>query len=82
MLPCEKCAYKRHIPGDAHIQCVFNWDKLEIPKFTGGKKQQQWFIFPINFDPVWGGTDCDGFHSQSEHHTQPGESREITEVRK
>ena len=62
MLPCEKCVYQRDIPGNAHIACAFNWQQsgLKQPKFNGNRLQQQWFLFPFNFDPIWS-DNCKGF---------------------
>jgi hypothetical protein len=51
MLPCEGCAYKRDIPGSAHIACAYRWDR--VPYLS-----RQWFIFPFNYDPLWGPDEC------------------------
>ena len=68
MLPChKKCAYKENIPGDCHISCTFNWNKInkeDIPKNKHGRKTMQWFIFPYNFDPVWGPDKCVGYNTE------------------
>ena len=61
MLPCEGCAYKRTIAGDAHYRCVFNWLKMptEVPgNVRGGPRTMRWFNFPFNYDPVWGPDEC------------------------
>lgn len=62
-LPCRKCKYRGSIPYNTHIRCTRVWEKNEladIPKFTAGPEQLQWFIWPINFDPIWG-DKCDFF---------------------
>lgn len=65
MLPCKGCAYRCDIPGDAHSRCVFDWignPKLVMPHNTSKnlRRTQQWFLFPFNYDPVWGPDDCTG----------------------
>ena len=66
MLPChDKCIYKENIPGNCHISCLFDWNKnskKEVPKNTnGGESTNKWFLFPFNYDPVWGPNKCDGY---------------------
>lgn len=51
MLPCNGCAYRREIPGNAHIRCVFRWDRIHY-------EPRRWFIFPYNYDPLWGPDEC------------------------
>lgn len=61
MLPCLTCAYRRPIVGDTHSRCVFDWTKTELPvpqNTSTSPRTQQWFIFPLNFDPVWGPNEC------------------------
>ena len=55
---CNKCIYKRSIPGDAHIQCV-NPD----PDMTGNQHgiNSGWFWYPMNFDPTWATKKCVNF---------------------
>lgn len=55
---CFRCKHRRSIPGDAHIQCV-NPDAT----MKGNKHgiQSGWFMYPINFDPVWKEQDCKNF---------------------
>lgn len=52
---CYQCQHHRDIPGDAHIRCV-NPD----PGMTGNARgiARGWFIYPINFDPVWKTKTC------------------------
>ena len=65
MLPCHKnCAYKSNISGDCHISCMFEWrnhPEKELPKNNHGSRTMKWFIFPYNFDPVWGPDKCEGY---------------------
>jgi hypothetical protein len=67
MLPCHKqsCAYRCEIPGDCHISCQFDWinspDDVCIGYPTNQSKSShtnKWFMFPYNFDPVWGPDEC------------------------
>ena len=55
---CNKCIYKRTVPGDAHISCV-NPD----PDMTGDEHGilSGWFFYPVVFDPVWGTKECVNF---------------------
>lgn len=62
MLPCntKNCAYKQRIPGNTHTRCIFKWSNGEFtpPTNQASSKQNKWFIFPLNYDPVWGPDDC------------------------
>ncbi len=64
MLPCSKCGYAGSIPGDCHIQCTYDWShaspeiQKDAPVNHHGGRTQQWFMFPFNFDPVWGPDSC------------------------
>ena len=61
MLPCSGCAYKRAVPGDAHLRCVFAWRTPEsMPKGDRHGVLNGWYLFPYNYDPVWGPNDCPG----------------------
>ena len=63
MLPCQGCAYRTPIPGDAHSRCVFDWSQdcfglsTKFAKVTAGTAQ--WFRFPFNYDPTWGPDTCE-----------------------
>jgi len=64
MLPCNGCAYRRSIPGNCHSQCAFDWKSLPPEAFrtvsenANNERVAQWFMFPFNFDPVWGPDEC------------------------
>ena len=64
MLPYKGCAYRRTIPGNCHIRCVFDWSQEpELVKQFQAENQvsdhvRQWFAFPFNYDPVWGADEC------------------------
>ena len=60
---CHNCAYKANIPGDAHIECKFNWKKFEHkpPKANDHGIKMGWYLFPINFDPTWQQEECKAF---------------------
>jgi len=60
MLPCRGCAYRETIPGDVHSRCVFLWTPKDmrdaIPEPP--PRVRQWFLFPFNYDPLWGPDEC------------------------
>lgn len=64
MLPCQGCAYQRSIPGNCHIRCAFDWlgadaeTQAKLPVNQGSARTARWFMFPFNFDPVWGPDEC------------------------
>jgi len=64
MLPCKGCAYRRSIPGNCHIRCVFDWSQDQEMIKTFQEENQvsnharQWFGFPFNYDPTWGADQC------------------------
>lgn len=73
MLPCKKCAYRRPVMGSVHIRCAFRWlqdsssDEEErttrVSQFNSitnavPARAAHWFLFPLNYDPVWGPDDC------------------------
>jgi len=47
---CYSCVNRRSIPGDAHSLCV-----KPDPTMTGNPHgvRSGWFLYPLNFDPVW-----------------------------
>lgn len=55
---CGVCKNKRNIPGDAHIACA-NPD-LSIKANPHGIRNG-WFLYPLNFDPVWKRSLCSNF---------------------
>lgn len=74
---CYDCVYLRSIPGDAHIRCG-NPQAQYAPGHSYGDCRQAlgvkaephgeemgWFVWPINFDPVWL-RHCDGFTPSKE----------------
>jgi len=72
MLPCKTCAYRRTIPGNCHIRCVFDWSQDHEMIATFQKENQvsahasQWFAFPFNYDPVWGADQCAAFSTEED----------------
>jgi len=65
MLPCNGCGYRQSIPGNSHIKCSFAWLEASpemqaaIPVNTSNSpRTRQWFMFPFNYDPVWGPDAC------------------------
>jgi len=65
---CFNCAYKRTVPGDAHIACGFNFKKAEKPIPAGDPHgiKNGWYSFPINYDPNWMREECQGFAVESD----------------
>ena len=76
---CYQCKYRGNAPGSAHSCCRYpgndtglfgffalvnkdNAAKLNIRADDHGIRNG-WFIWPINFDPVWL-TNCDGFEAK------------------
>ncbi len=63
MLPCSDCAYRQSIPGSEHFRCTFDWinadkeTRIQIPR-TDNPKVLRWFLFPYNYDPLWGPDAC------------------------
>ena len=76
---CYKCEHRRNLIGDAHSTCSHPDIKEKTPiamaLFMAGRKplgveaedhgvQSGWFLWPINFDPVWLRA-CKGFLEKS-----------------
>lgn len=63
-LPCDGCAYRKEIPGDAHSRCVFDWAQAPdalvaiIGDSSEHGRRRGWFTFPFNYDPIWGPDAC------------------------
>lgn len=58
---CYKCAYKRDIPGDCHVQCIR--PDLSI-RGSQWAISHGWFFYPLNFDPVWKEKMCANFEEK------------------
>lgn len=60
---CFSCGYKRNIPGDCHVRCMFNWKKANVkpPKANQYGIASGWYLFPMNFDPIWQEEQCMGY---------------------
>ena len=68
---CYKCKYRGNVPGSAHSCCKYpgnktgifdmfmNAEKLKIKANPHGVRSG-WFMWPVNFDPVWL-ENCVGF---------------------
>jgi hypothetical protein len=75
---CYKCIHRGTVPGDAHSCCKYpgnktgmfdmfiqpanNAEKLNIKADPHGVRNG-WFMWPVNFDPVWL-LNCDGFEEK------------------
>lgn len=61
---CYDCIHRREIPGDCHTRCAHpNVGALAIKGHAYGIKRG-WFMWPINFDPVWL-QECNGFEAKA-----------------
>ena len=58
MNDCYRCVHMRHIPGDEHIEC--SKPDLDMTGDEHGIKMG-WFVYPLNFDPVWASKKCVNF---------------------
>lgn len=76
MLPCNGCAYRKTIPGNAHIRCTFDWIgasdeiKSQFPE-PHSERVRHWFVFPLNYDPTWGPNECPAKSDKAEHVAPP-----------
>ena len=61
MNECYQCIHRRTIPDDAHSRCV-NPDP-NMKGYQHGIKSG-WFMYPVNFDPVWKEVDCANFEEK------------------
>ena len=57
---CWSCAYKKSIPGNAHIRCRFDWigQKQIMPVGKEHGIRNGWYMFPLNYDPTWMTNNC------------------------
>lgn len=63
---CRECVYHNKIAGDAHISCILDWNKSKhpIPKGNPHGIRMGWYMFPVNFDPIWQVTVCEEFSEE------------------
>jgi len=59
---CYDCKHRRSITWDAHSSCANIGAKV---RGAAHGIKQGWFLWPINFDPVWL-ESCDGFKHKNE----------------
>lgn len=73
---CYSCKYRGEIPGDAHSCCLYPGNDTNIFSIFSETNREQalrlgikaelhgiqcgWFMWPINFDPVWL-RNCNGY---------------------
>lgn len=59
---CRTCKFSRtaYMSGH-HIECL-----KPDPKVTGSPHgiNEGWFIYPLNFDPIWMTTECSNYEEQ------------------
>jgi len=72
-LPCLQCGYRQEIPGDCHSRCGFDWQQdpenhsvMIRHAAAVSPKVSQWFRWPLNFDPIWGPTECSAYSETAE----------------
>lgn len=58
---CYKCKYRTEVVGSVHTYCL-----KPDPNMTGDPHgiKNGWFIYPVNFDPVWRTKECDNFEER------------------
>ena len=71
---CLKCVHRREIPGNAHSRCN-NFQAKVKGNETGIRSG--WFIWPLNFDPVWL-VECNGFSTDKKDNKPDQEVRSFT----
>lgn len=80
MNKCYECKHRGTIPGDAHSCCRYPGTTTGMLDFFNPKNEEMakklnikgdahgiksgWFMWPVNFDPVWL-KNCDGFDPKS-----------------
>ena len=62
-LKCRECIHSRKVPGDTHLSC--NRPSVAVSGVSEHGLNKGWFMFPINFDPMWA-ESCTGFVSKDE----------------
>jgi len=69
MLPCYDCKHRKSIPGDAHSRCEA-WKRADTSEILRESNphgiKMGWFLFPHNFDPVWGPDECQKFEAKGD----------------
>lgn len=76
---CYKCIHRRSVPGSSHSACAHPGNKTGMFDMFSPENINQarklnikghphgirngWFMWPVNFDPVWL-LSCDGFEAK------------------
>lgn len=55
---CYKCKHRRNLDYSHHSLCA-----EPCAKVTGSRHgiERGWFMYPLNFDPVWRTSECENF---------------------
>lgn len=69
---CWHCAYRRNIPGNAHVECARTFKDVPKPDLDRYGVRSGWCFWPLNFDPTWVGA-CQGFSAKEEPDKLRGE---------
>lgn len=84
---CKDCVYKDNVPGNAHIQCTFDWigalKDMTVPYYPMGIVhgiKSGWYEFPFLFDPTWMAIPCPAFHPRSDKETTLRKSDETLRI--
>lgn len=64
----DGCAYRGGIPGNCHTRCLFDWAKSKLPLPKGNEHgiRNGWYMFPLNFDPVWMEEECKAYSAEKD----------------
>lgn len=65
---CWDCAYRKELPGSAHIECTRDFEGTNVspPDLVRYGVTSGWCFFPFIYDPCWVGP-CDGFDTEPKH---------------
>ena len=76
---CWNCAYRRNIPGNAHIRCAWNWTGRLMPQGKLHGIRNGWYHFPFCYDPTWMIDECPNFATELDE-SKVRESNPIADI--
>ena len=58
---CHQCMHVRSIPGNTRVRC-----SKPYPQVKGNRHgiRNGWFLYPMNYDPVWMENECRNFEEK------------------
>ena len=77
---CDTCAYKKRNPGTAHIRCLFDWSGKTVPAGSVHGIVKGWYMFPLNYDPVWMAEECSAWAEEQDPAMLAGKYDPILEM--